>query len=468
MLIRVQNSSSRVISATEEEKDWLSSYLSFTTKVQGKLKTHSLFNSFNESFPAGLTQAAAVEAKNAGQRMRLVDERTEPCAYDRHAVLDWLRGYQQEAVGITRLVSRGIFHHGTGAGKSEVIIGITETHSCKWLILVHRKDLMHQLAARYAKRTGELVGILGDGEEKLRGNITIAMMQTLNQLRKKPKWAKWLREQKGLIVDECHVAGAGSYYRLLQACTGAYYRYGFSGTPFARGDKKNVYVWGALGPVIHTMRAPDLIAQGVLAIPRVRLLPVVQLIKAKSWQDVYRLGIVESKERNKVVIKAALRAAKPCLLFVQHIEHGKALLRDLEGKSVPAEFVWGTHKTPIRRAAIRRLVHGDTDVLICNVIFQEGVDIPELQSVVMASGGKSVIAALQSVGRGLRKRATTGEIIKEEVEIYDFLDRGNVWLQKHARSRMRTYAREKYPVVIDRGGGHVARVTARERPADRG
>jgi superfamily II DNA or RNA helicase len=329
------------------------------------------------------------------------------------------------------------------------MVGLTLLYpDVEWLVLVHRTSLLHQTAERFVLRTGEAPGKIGDGELSP-GRITIAMAQTLVSLSQKAQWREWLAARQGLIFDEAHVLPAPSFYRLAQRCTGAYFRYGFSGTPFARGDQRNVFLLGAIGPTIHRVRSDQLVEAGVIARPSIRMIPVAQLIQKTSWRDVYTRGVVSSEVRNKAVIKTTVRAKKPCLVFVSQLEHGKKLLKMLSKKGIEAEFVFGKHNSPQRTAAIRRLVHGDTDVLIANVIFQEGVDIPELQSVVIAAGGKSTIAVLQDLGRGMRKHARNGKVTKEEVEIYDFLDTGNVWLQKHSRERLRAYTKERHKVVID-------------------
>lgn len=461
MLIRVDNVSAKVLRAEPTELAWLESYLSFRTKGRrGRPEVKSLVNPFARTFPAGLIDAVKRSAKSEQRKVDVVDARRAPVAADPRPILDWLRDYQLDAVEAARRAERGVFWHVTGAGKTEVMVGLSELYVCRWLIVVHRKELLHQTAERFAMRTGEVVGKLGDGILKP-GRITVAMFQTLAALQRKRAWKPFFESVQGLMVDECHVLPASSFYRVTTGLPNAYYRYGFSGTPFARGDRKSVYTWGALGPILHEVRAPKLIEAGVLARPKVRMVPVAQLIPKTTWAEVYRLGIVESTSRNAEVCRVAVTAAKPCLLFVSHLDHGHTLKRSLDALGHRTEFVWGKAKTPVRRAAIRRLVHGDTDILICNVIFQEGVDIPELQSVVIAAGGKSTIAVLQDVGRGMRKRARDGSITKEEVEIYDFFDRGNRWLQRHARARMRAYAREQYPVVID-GGTHVKSSASRK------
>jgi superfamily II DNA or RNA helicase len=161
--------------------------------------------------------------------------------------------------------------------------------------------------------------------------------------------------------------------------------------------------------------------------------------------------IVESTERNAGVVETCRNAPKPCMLFVKKIEHGRALKIELEQAGLRAEFVWGDKSTQQRDAAVERLERGDADVLIASVVFQEGVDVPSLRSVVIASGGRSVIAALQRVGRGMR----TDDGKKMTFQVFDFLDQGSPMLERHSRRRMNTYVREGYRTVLQGEHGSV-------------
>jgi superfamily II DNA or RNA helicase len=104
--------------------------------------------------------------------------------------------------------------------------------------------------------------------------------------------------------------------------------------------------------------------------------------------------------------------------------------------------LWGEKSTAKRDAAVRRLVTGDIDVLIVSVIFQEGTDIPDIRSVIVGSAGKSAIAAIQRVGRGMR--VVEG---KKEFHVYDVYDKGHRTLKKWAKERKAAYELEGYEVV---------------------
>ncbi len=78
--------------------------------------------------------------------------------------------------------------------------------------------------------------------------------------------------------------------------------------------------------------------------------------------------------------------------------------------------------------------------------------MPSLRSVIVGGGGKSIIATLQRLGRGMRVDRKADGTIHEGgsvFEVWDILDKGNKWLEKHARVRMNAYAGEGYETFIE-------------------
>lgn len=232
------------------------------------------------------------------------------------------------------------------------------------------------------------------------------------------------------------------------ATTKAAYRVGLSGTPLARGDRRSVQAIAALGPVIYRQRADELVKAGILARPQIKMAVVAQACSRPTWQGVYGDLVVRSAKRNAALVTMAQRCEKPALLFVKEVAHGKHLERALLNAGLRAGFVWGSHGSAYRRSMISRLVRADLDVLVCSVVFQEGVDIPSLRSVIVASGGRSVIAAIQRVGRGTRiERNHAGVVIKDSFEVWDVADRGHDWMERAAKERRRAYLHEGYETV---------------------
>lgn len=453
MLIAVENLRCTVVEAKPSEAKWIDDILSFEQKTRpgarrfGDGRTH-LYSRATKKFPTGFIPSVVKYALRDDVKVELIDKRVRPAPFDESADIAWLRSYQRSAVDRAVERERGVFWHVTSAGKTEVAAALVKrSPTMRCLFAVHRLDLLEQTAERFLKRGVEEVGLIGDGTWNPK-RVTVASFPSLYASLHAKRTQAFLKGVDLVMFDEAHTLPAGSHYRVAMSLPNAYYRYGFSGTPFARGDQKSLYLWGATGPVIHRVSAEELITAGVIAQPTIHMIPVVQVLNASAtWNDLYRRGIVESKTRNTAVLGAIARAAKPCLVFVKSIDHGRILENALRARGENVEFVWGSKSTAVRKAAIRRLVHGDTNVLIANVIFQEGIDIPELQSLVLAAGGKSTITVLQDVGRGMRRFDSEGRVTKEAFQVFDFLDRGTRQFARHTNERLAAYGIEKYPVI---------------------
>jgi superfamily II DNA or RNA helicase len=468
VLLAQGNLYTQVTSASDDEVKWLRSKesgLVYGNKkgffVTGQIEQVRFFDLETSRFPAGFTPQVVAAAKAAGFTVQQV-QATKATPPDQDAVLRltgkhsdaWLRDYQRDAVTAALAHRRGILQVATGGGKTEIAIGLILAVPCRWLALVHRKTLMDQFADRYELRTQDKSGRIGEGKFEVGERLTVSTFQTLASLLKRdPKGAaKFLAQFDGLIADEAHVVAAESFNRVTMALPNAAWRIGISATPLDREDQRSVYAVSCLGPVIYELRGAALIERGLLAAPEIRMVQVRQVLQEVDaagfttrwpWKKVYEEGVVRSKERNRALLAATQQAEKPCLVFVKEVAHGRAFNKALALRGLKSEFVWGTASLQQRKDAVRRLERGDLDVVVCSVIFQEGVDIPDLRSVVIASGGKSIIASLQRLGRGMRVAAG-----KTTFQCWDCWDVGNLWLERHAKARRRSFAREGYAVSV--------------------
>lgn len=356
------------------------------------------------------------------------------------------------------------------SGKTEIATALTRVLPCRWLFVVHRTSLAQQAAERYDLRNREHgvdlppAGVIGDGKWSTSERLTCATFQTLAAGIKSSdkKVTDLLKSTQGVIVDECHVLPSTSFSGVLRGMPNAYHRFGLSGTPLARGDRRSLLAVAAVGPVIHRIRTDFLVDSGVLARPKIVMVEVRGKSDKATYQGVYADAIVRGKKRNATLVEAARRAEKPSMLFVKEVSHGHLLVKMLERAGLKAAFVWGEQGTEKRTALVRDLVSGRLDVVVASVVFQEGIDVPSLRSVIIGSSGKSVIAALQRIGRGMRK--TDG---KDTFLVYDIADRGCgcdraakalgtpgmglhtgcKWLEKHTAERRKAYVQEGHNVT---------------------
>ena len=80
---------------------------------------------------------------------------------------------------------------------------------------------------------------------------------------------------------------------------------------------------------------------------------------------------------------------------------------------------------------------GELDCIIASTIFDEGVDIPILDTLILAGGGKSKVRAMQRIGRVIRKYPK-----KKKAFVIDFLDNAT-YLKNHSAARKRMYETER-------------------------
>ena len=117
------------------------------------------------------------------------------------------------------------------------------------------------------------------------------------------------------------------------------------------------------------------------------------------------------------------------LITVNQIRHGKTLEAMIAG----SKFVHGQTPKEERHKAMEEFENGKMKVMV-STLLNEGSDIPTLDCIIMAGGGKSESAQIQKVGRALR---TTEE--KKNALIIDVLDQGK-WLRDHSQMRIKLYS----------------------------
>jgi len=446
--LELRNVATRIVQADEYERAWLRNLLTFrAVGATGAERPLRLLDEATGEFPSGFLPIVQTRAAKELRTLDVLDVRPAAPARDESVNVSWLRDYQREALEAVCARERGILWLPTAAGKTATASSIVASFpSGRWLFLVHRLSLLNQTATAFQTWTSENAGRVGESGWRPR-RFTVATFQTLAaRLANGDAEARALLEAAdGVIVDEAHALAASTFTTVMGCATNARFRIGLSGTPLARGDRKSSLVVGATGPVIYRMRPKVLVERQVLARPTIRMIDVLHdEMPDATWPTVYDRLVVHSPKRNALVVEAVRRAEKPCLVFVQAVEHGHVLVRALTRAGIRCGYVHGAHTTEQREAAIADLVAGRIDVLLCSVIFQEGVDVPALRSVVIAAGGQSTIAAIQRVGRGLRTQAG-----KTSCDVWEFLDRGQRWLEAHSRARRRAYEAEGYTVLVE-------------------
>jgi superfamily II DNA or RNA helicase len=420
----------------------------------GKIR---LFNAKYKTFLTGFKEEAKAILEEAGYKVRVQNVQIIPkCDMSMSLSLDRkyfhegneldVRWYQREALEAAFEKKRGVIKAPTGSGKTLIAMLLYYAFGTKTLVIVNKKDLLYQTADAF-KENKIITGVWGDAK-KTDGQAVIATIQTMNsQLKTKECATKQYLAQFGLIIgDEVHHTSDNTYYKALAACTGTPYRIGMSATPLKRKDAGDKFLIGCFGEIIYSVDSKSLSDEGYLANPKIEftVIETPDLSSVTSYHTAYDLGIVNNEYRNQIIIQKAMEYSlnkMPVLILVKTLDHG-AILRDmfaLEKKDVP--FLKGETDMETRQAA--KKIKPDS-IMIASPIWNEGVNIPNIRAMIIASGGKSDIQTLQRVGRGMRPKKDFGN----EVKVIDFLDRNNKYLTQHSKRRIEALVMERYAVNV--------------------
>jgi superfamily II DNA or RNA helicase len=359
-----------------------------------------------------------------------------------------LADHQQEATLAALNEANGILGLSVGSGKTECGIAVA-CHVgglCVWV--THKKDLFRQTYERILLRTGQRAALIGDGcwDEITNQKFAIVMPQTVQN--DMDRFIDQVKEAKVLICDEAHRTGAAStWYRMTQTIP-AYFRIGLTGTPFTGDDERDRRLEAATGPLLIRRKSSDMAKIGWVVPCKVIYHKVINApLHGVEYRDARRILIEENPERNAMVVEFAMEAAKVgkrCLVICDTIRHVKIISEVLRGESVRSMVLTGKHSSMLRSQAKKDLKSGALEVMISTPIWDEGVDLPELEVVVIAAGGKSAPRFIQRCGRALRKAPG-----KTEATVHDFYDTGSRYTVRHSVARINACRNEGFEVAGD-------------------
>ena len=345
---------------------------------------------------------------------------------------------------------RGILHLATGSGKTFIAAALAVVINKPTLFLVHTLDLMRQTYEVLKNETDLNVGMLGGGHEDKDIQVLISTTKSLfNKIQKEKYYKKYIKSVFLVFADECHLASANQYLKILNSCENAPYRFGLSGTPLRHDEIRNMKLIGALGPVISRVKNKKLISLGVNATPIINIFTIEKTNKEfdpYDYNSCYKNNIIHNEYRNNKIleiIKKEYNKEKTILVLVKHIEHGELLEKSIKENGIPIRFVCGQTEKETRYLLLDEMKRQERRVLILSAIGEVGLDIPDLDCILRASGGKSSISTLQAIGRGLRRK-------KDEnvVSYYDFLDSVDRYTYSHSMQRIKDYEQEEFEVVV--------------------
>lgn len=416
---------------TEDEKDEIREYWA-TCELQYKWDGRMHFwNKGTGKIPTGLVKRSRKILEQYGPVV-LMDQRQMPSKMYGHWRTHDFTPFADQSEIIKKAIDRqrGIIQAPTGFGKTELIAMLTAELGRKTLILIHRETIFKQLVQRIHARLKVPVGTIGGGvfEPDV---VTVAMLQTVTQ----PRYEEFLKQFPVIIADECHHISADTFYKVMMTCSNAFFRYGFSATPW-RDSGDDLYIEAALGGYLCKISPSQLIEKNRLTKPYIYFIhnPAIPAFNKLSWQKQYVKCIVQNDFRNGMILAAAYemwKRKKTVLIAVTQINHGKRLEKIFEVMypTMRIRFIQGENESREKQKALKDINDHKLDIIIATSVFGEGIDIPNLDCIINGKGQESRVDVFQLIGRMLRKTKT-----KDRAYFVDFYDQEK-YTRRHSEKR---------------------------------
>ena len=380
------------------------------------------------------------------------------------------RDYQNQYVVDAIRDSRSLSLSPTSSGKSLIIYLIQQHYfrafEHRTLIIVPTISLVHQMAgdfADYGCDPSLIYKIQGGVDKNTNHPIVISTWQSLMKVSK-----DWFSQFKVVLGDEAHLFQAKSLQKIMEGLDECYYRHGFTGTLKSEESKTHRLVLeGCFGSVRKHVTTKDLMDAGTVADFNIKAIVLshskenrkifhTEFKKIKEAQKRYpaeREYLVNSQKRNMFIrnLLWSLEGQNNLVLFDLVEKHGKILEPMLKKEGRELHFIYGGVSGD-ERERIRHLVENDPikqhDILASFGTFSTGVNLKRLDNVIFASGSKSEVKVLQSIGRTLRKG--NGSDKATLYDIADDLSHGSFenYTLQHFKKRIEIYGTEQFQFKV--------------------
>lgn len=319
---------------------------------------------------------------------------------------------------------RAVVVSATGTGKTILAaLAVRQAEPKRLLFLVHREQILDKAITEFQRVLdastndfGKFVGATRQIDRK----FVFSTVQSLSR----EEHLKTLDpvEFDFVIIDEVHRAGSSGYQRIIDYLKPEKLL-GLTATP-ERTDGFNIYELFDYN-VPYEIRLQKALEENML-VP-FNYYGVSDFIDStgNTVSETSKLAQLVAPERVKYLVEMLERYGHKSgvrgLMFCSsqnEAEDLSALLNEqiVNGRQLKTTFLTGDDHMEKRNDTVERLERGDLDYILTVDIFNEGIDIPSINQVVMLRNTQSSIVFTQQLGRGLRKAEA-----KDHLRVIDFI-----------------------------------------------
>ena len=295
----------------------------------------------------------------------------------------------------------------TGLGKTWLSAFDTEQARAERVLFVaHRDEILDQAMRTYRTiRPRAALGKYTGSEKSPTADVLFASVQTLGRRTHLDRFAADHFDY--IVVDEFHHASAATYRRLLDHFTPRFLL-GLTATP-ERSDGADLLALCG-GNLVYRCDLPEGVRRELLAPFDYYGVPDEVDYENIPWrsnrfdEEALTTALATRSRAENALDQLKRRGGTRTLAFCVSQRHADFMRRFFLDAGLRAAAVHAGPTSDPRAHSLERLQAGELDVLCAVDMFNEGVDVPDVDSLLMLRPTESQILWLQQFGRGLRVR----------------------------------------------------------------
>ena len=319
---------------------------------------------------------------------------------------------------------KGLLISATGTGKTILAaLAVKEAQPNRVLFVAHREQILSKACREFQKVLGtdpSEFGLLVGGKKDAQAKYLFASVQSLHSGNTFKNFAHDAFDF--IIIDEVHRGAAATYGPLFKYFE-SQFLLGLTATP-ERPDSADVFSLFDFN-VPYEIRLQDALRADMLAPFHYFGVTEYSDGNEEIGDNTASINALVDSDRidymlEKLRVYGFPEAVKG-LIFCSRKDEARELSaklnkRELFGKTLRTKTLVGENSIAERDAVISELEEGKLDYIITVDVFNEGIDIPSVNQIVMLRGTQSNIIFTQQLGRGLRKA-----VGKDHLRVIDFI-----------------------------------------------
>jgi superfamily II DNA or RNA helicase/HKD family nuclease len=293
----------------------------------------------------------------------------------------------------------------TGTGKTFLSAFDVKKFSPKrFLFLVHRRNIAETAMKAYQKIFGSEVsmGVYSGDRRELHADFIFSTVQTISKETHLQQFDPSHFDY--IVIDESHRSGADSYQRIIQYFTPKFLL-GMTATP-ERTDGADIFQLFDYN-IAFEIRLHQALAEDILSPFHYYGIADITVDNQLLTEDAKFSDLTSDERIDRIFEKAHLYGTDngniKGLIFCSSVQESKTLSRGMNERGLKTVALSGDDSEAAREKAIRELEEDEIDYILTVDIFNEGIDIPRVNQIIMLRPTQSAIVFVQQLGRGLRK-----------------------------------------------------------------